>query len=71
MKEHLRDCHPEVNRKDRAVLMNSFQMSILKSARTALERQLTEVLEIRRAGSRGEVVLNSKEEYTRCSEGER
>ena len=66
IRDHLKTAHPEINVRDRIQLMNSFQMRILKEARSPLARQLGEALTIRRAGQKGDTVLNGKEEYTRC-----
>ena len=66
MREHLKLAHPTINFRDRKALLSCFEMSVISTARTPLARQLGEVLAIRRAGSKGDCVLNSKDEYTRC-----
>ena len=42
-----------------------FVMRVIKSSRTALERQVGEAVRIRRRGGEG-AILNSKSEYLRC-----
>jgi len=42
-----------------------FVMRVIKSSKTALERQVGEAVRIRRRGGEG-AILNSKSEYLRC-----
>ena len=66
MRQHILMEHPEVNLRDPKEIMKTFQMSILQSTPSPLSRQILEALTIRKATSKGENILNNKEEYTRC-----
>ena len=66
MKEHLRACHPEIDKRSRDEMLNTFNMRVTKATTSQLSRQLWEALLIQRAGLKGELLLNSKDEYTRC-----
>ena len=65
MHSHIREVHPELDTpEDTKALAKIFEVKVVRGHRTALSRQVHEAVTIRKAQG---TVLNSKEEYSRCT----
>ena len=60
--KHMLEVHPEVKLKD-----VRFGMRVKSQFRSALERQVSEAVEIHQTKRKGYTILNSKSEYSRCT----
>ena len=60
IRDHVAEYHPNMLHN----MLETFKISVIKPARSALQRQVREAVEIAR--DRSYLLLNSKEEYNRC-----